>query len=181
MIAADLYCIVCPLHSFILQRVQLLLLTAEVVSRNGPWAPVDYLSCCGRHSFLQGTVVVQPAPGRVYKQLAADHYCKRGGTRDAVDDPVLQDTVRKVIVLYLVFLAFLKDQWDVWGLQSKVKEIKGSWEDEVQRRKYAKEHESNSKVEEKRQKLFAQFGIDEDSLLETSSEYLNYTSEQGTN
>ena len=101
-----------------------------------------------------------------------------GGTRDAVDDPVLQDTVRKVIVLYLVFLAFLKDQWDVWGLQSKVKEIKGSWEDEVQRRKYAKEHESNSKVEEKRQKLFAQFGIDEDSLLETSSEYLNYTSEQ---
>ena len=86
--------------------------------------------------------------------------------------------MRKVIVLYLVLLVFLKDQWDVWWLQSKVKEIKGSWKDEFQRRKYAKEHESNSKVEEKRQKLFAQFGIDEDLLLESSSEYLSYTSEQ---
>ena len=91
-----------------------------------------------------------------------------GDARDGVDDPLLQDTVRKVFVLYLVLLAFLKDQWDVWWLQSKVKEIKGSWKDEFQRRKYAKEHESNSKVEEKRQKLFAQFGIDEDLLLESS-------------
>ena len=34
------------------------------------------------------------------------------------------------------------------GAAVKSKGDKGSWKDEVQRRKYAKEHESNSKVEE---------------------------------
>ena len=98
--------------------------------------------------------------------------------------------IKNIFVLYLIFLTFLKDQNDIQKLKCEIKDINKLWQNDKNKYIYEKmknnsdnnkDDDNNNKQqlnEKEKQIRLKQFGIDEDLLLQSSSEYLFYTYEE---
>ena len=99
--------------------------------------------------------------------------------------------IKNIFVLYLIFLTFLKDQNDIQKLKCEIKDINKLWQNDKNKYIYEKmknnsdnnkdDDNNNNKQqlnEKEKQIRLKQFGIDEDLLLQSSSEYLFYTYEE---
>ncbi len=81
----------------------------------------------------------------------------------------------KIFTLYLLLLTFLKDHGDMSRLKQQIKEMNKSWQSDKVRNSFNSDNKVKNVNEKQKQQLLSQFGIDEDLLLESSSEYLYYS------